>query len=196
MHRIIVTGSGTNVGKTVTAAVIATRLKADYWKPVECGTPTDTEIMRTLIDPKHVHAPTYSLKAPVSPHQAAHLEDIIIGPMDPPKTDRLLVIETAGGLLVPYSHSRLSIDQFSKWRARWVIVCRLELGCINHTLLTVEALKRRRLPILGVVFNGNSNPATESAICSITQLQVIGRLAWQTEITASFINRMAEEWAL
>jgi dethiobiotin synthetase len=194
MHRLIITGCGTDVGKTVVTAVLATLLQADTWKPIECGDHPDTEVMRGLIPAERVHPSAYRLKAPLSPHHAARLEGIQIGPLTLPVTQRPLIIETAGGALVPLTTHQLFIDQAAHWDASWVVVSRHYLGSINHTLLTLEALQQRRLPVLGVVFNGEPNPDSEEAILTLSGSRCLGRIRPQPQIDRATIQRIAEQW--
>lgn len=200
MHRIIVTGSGTDVGKTVVSAILTTLFGGDYWKPIQCGDMenSDTITMQKWIDPsKHsIHAPAYSLQAPLSPHHAARLEKISLNPASivPPKTNRPLIIETAGGIFVPLTTKMLSIDLFQAWKGLWVIVSQHYLGSINHTLLTIHALKQRNIPVMGLVFNGEPNPDSEEAILALSGIPLLGRLLPEATIDRSTIQRYAKQW--
>lgn len=200
MHRIIVAGSGTDVGKTIVSAILISVLRGDYWKPIQCGEEenTDTAVIKTLIDTtKHrIFPPAYSLKAPLSPHHAARLEGISIK-MDtimPPKTTRSLIIESAGGIFAPLTTKTLSIDMFKPWNAQWIVVSRHYLGSINHTLLTLNALKQRQISVAGLIFNGEPNPDSETAILGISQLPFIGRLLPEENIYPQIIQRYAQQW--
>lgn len=200
MKRIIVTGNGTDVGKTVASAVLVTKLDADYWKPVQCGYPgaSDSHVVSQLVDKrKHrIHPPAYSLKAFLSPHHAARLEDVTINveKIVPPSTDRPLVIESVAGVMVPLTTNTLTIDLFKSWDAHWVIVSKNYLGSINHTLLTIETLKRRGVKLLGLIFNGEPNLDSESAIIANSQLPVIGRLLPEPILDINIIQRYATQW--
>jgi dethiobiotin synthetase len=199
MFKLIVTGPGTEVGKTVVSAILTSIFQADYWKPIECGNQecSDTEVMKTLINPlSQVHPPMYSFKAPLSPHQAARLEHIQIDPylIIPPKTTRPLVIETAGGILVPLNPHTLTLDLFESWKGLWVIVSKHYLGSINHTLLTVEKLKQRNASILGLIFNGEPNADTEEAILHFSNLPFLGRLLPEKQININIIPHYVEQW--
>jgi len=196
MNRIIVTGQGTDVGKTVVACIVATILKADYWKPVECGAESDSKTVQQLLRRDVVHPPHYSLMAPLSPHAAAKLEGISLDfeAISPPKTERPLVMETAGGIFVPITTTTLVIDLFSKWNASWIIVSKHYLGSINHTLLTWQALQLRNVPILGVIFNGEPNPDSEEAILAISKMPFLARLLPEQSVNRVMIQRYAQEW--
>ncbi len=178
--KIIVTGCGTGVGKTVASAIITAAINGDYWKPVEsgCKTDSDTKTVRKLLSKTacQVHKSAYSLQAPLSPHHAAFLEKIQIDPVAivPPQTVRPLVIETAGGIFVPLNERLLAIDLYCQWNARWVVVSKNYLGSINHTLLTLEALKNRGADVRLIIFNGQKNEMTQQAICHFSgQLQTL-----------------------
>lgn len=200
MHKIIVTGSGPDIGKTVVSAILTTMLDGDYWKPIECGDRegSDTHVMSKLIDTTkhHIYSPAYSLKEPLSPHHSARLENIAIDPSCVllPKTNRSLIIETAGGILTPLRTTFLNLYLFEPWQARWVVVSRHYLGSINHTLLTIEALKYRKIPILGIIFNGEPNPDSEEAILQNSGLPFLGRLLPEQTININIIQQYVEQW--
>lgn len=200
MHKIIVAGTGTDVGKTVVAAILTTLFNGDYWKPIQCGDEenSDTATMKKLIDTTrhNIYPSAYSLKAPLSPHHAARLENISID-LDSivlPKTSRPLIIEGVGGIFVPLNNTTLSIDLYQTWKCKWIIVSKHYLGSINHTLLTLEVLKQRDISIAGIVFNGEPNPDTETAILEISQPPLLGRLLPETTINPQTIQRYAKEW--
>lgn len=200
MKKIIVVGIGTGVGKTVVSAILATCLQGDYWKPVQCGDEKDSDTARVknLIDTSMcaVHEPAYSLKGPFSPHHAARLENISIIPekIIPPQTQRPLIIESAGGIFVPLTTKILSFDVFKSWNIAWVVVSRHYLGSINHTLLTIDALKRRNISIAGLIFNGLPNDDSEGAILEFSQVPILGRLLPESKIKPKTIQRYAKLW--
>jgi len=198
--RIIVAGSGTDVGKTVVSAILTTMLKGDYWKPVQCsdeGT-SDTSVMKNLIDvTKHViHPPSYSFKNSVSPHHAARLENISIdvNTIVPPQTDRHLIIEGVGGIYVPLTTRILTLDHFKKWGGQWIVVSRHYVGSINHTLLTLDALKRNGISVLGLIFNGHPNRDSEEAILERSQIPFLGRVLPESNLNRQTIQRYATQW--
>lgn len=182
MNRLFVTGIGTGVGKTVVSAMLASGLGADYWKPVQCGNldSSDSLAVRALLpEEEHtVHPESYKFEAALSPHAAAALEGrtVDLQEIRSPQSNRPLVIEGAGGLMVPLNDTSLIIDLIAELQAPVVLVSRHYLGSINHTLLSWEALERRRIQVLGVVFNGAANEATEQAIRMHAELPVIGRI--------------------
>ncbi len=194
MDRIMVAGIGTDVGKTVVSAILTILLKGDYWKPIECGN-SDTETMKSWIN-NTIHPSAYSLKAPLSPHHAARLENLSIerDSITLPNTKRPLIIEGVGGILVPVTTGTTTMDLFKKWDCQWVIVSKHYLGSINHTLLTIEVLKRLEISILGLIFNGDPNPDSEEAILEISKVPLLGRLLPEDHINLKTIQRYAELW--
>ena len=198
MVDIVVAGIDTEVGKTVVSAIITSLFKGDYWKPIQSGeVDADSQVIAKLLPSGHIiHPPAYSFKAPLSPHHAARLENQTIDPdkIIPPVTNRPLIAEMAGGIFVPLSDTLLSIDLFKAWEAQWILVSKHYLGSINHTLLTIEALKIRQVQILGLVFNGEPNPDTENAILKFSNIPLLGRLFPEKTINLSTIQRYAKKW--
>ncbi len=163
-----VTAIGTDSGKTLISAILVEALKADYWKPVQAGYPRDTETVQSLIsnDKSRFYNERHLLKTPASPHAAAKIDevDVQLGDFVPPISNRDLIIEGAGGVMVPLNDQDNIIDLVPKFDAEIILVSNLYLGSINHTLLTVEYLKSRRLPVRGIIFNGEANPESEDII--------------------------------
>lgn len=197
---IIITGSGPDIGKTVVSAIFVSSLQGDYWKPIECGSEenSDTATIRSLVNPAHhcIFEPAYALKAPLSPHHAARLENTTIEArfIHPPRTTRCLIVETAGGICVPLTHSILSLDVLKSWNARWVVVSKHYLGSINHTLLTIQTLKNLHIPVAGIVFNGEPNQDSEMAILTFSQLPLLGRLLPEANLNPLIIQKYAKQW--
>jgi dethiobiotin synthetase len=197
-RRIFVTGIGTDVGKTLVSAIAVDALGADYWKPVQCGSlnDTDTETLKRLTNrPESVfHPEGWKFTAPMSPHAAAARErkEIIVERLKAPETSRPLVIEGAGGLLVPLNSSQFVIDHIAQLDASVILVSRHYLGSINHTLLSAEALRVRRIPVLGIVFNGGSNAETEEIILSSTGFPFLLRVNEETDWNRKTTARYAE----
>lgn len=179
---LVVCGTDTGVGKTVVAAALATLLDADYWKPVQAGldgdTDTETVIRLARLNASRAHAEAYRLKTPTSPHRAAELDGIVIdtSSLIPPRTSNPLLIEPAGGLLVPLTRDVLQIDVIARWQKPVVLVTSTRLGTINHTLLSNAALRAHNLPIAGLVFTGEENEDTQQTIADFARLPVLGRL--------------------
>ncbi|MFT6865347.1 MAG: dethiobiotin synthetase [Cyclobacteriaceae bacterium] len=167
-----VTAIGTDSGKTLVSTILTEMLGADYWKPVQAGIPTDTDIVRSLISNKksQFHSERYLLKMPASPHASARAEgiEINIDQFEIPKSDRAIIIEGAGGIFVPLNDQHFVIDLIQKFGCEIVVVSNLYLGSINHTLLTAEALKTRNIPVKGVIFNGEHNAESEQIILAKT----------------------------
>ncbi len=182
MPRFVVTGTDTGIGKTVFAAGLAGALEAHYWKPVQSGLEeeTDSETVRRLaaLPASHVLPEAYRLKTPVSPHLAARLDGVMIRPetLLPPAIDGPLVIEGAGGLLVPLTDHVLFADVFTRWQIPVILCARTGLGTINHTLLSLEALHRRAIPVFGIAFIGDEQAETQAIIATMGGAPVLGRL--------------------
>lgn len=179
----IVTGTDTDLGKTVFCAMLTLALDGCYWKPIQSGTEggTDSERARRMSGlPEERFLPErHVFRRPLSPHRAAELEGVEIdesGLVSLPFCERPLVVEGAGGLLVPVTRTRLQIDLFKRWKAPVILCARTALGTINHTLLSVEALRRRGVPVAGIAFIGDANPDTERTILSFSGLRGLGRL--------------------
>ena len=192
---IVVTGTDTEIGKTVFAAGLADLLGANYWKPIQSGLEgeTDSEVVARLGDlpSDRILPERYRLATPVSPHQAAAIDGIRIDvdALVPPDTgDRPLVIEGAGGLMVPLNPSTLYIDVFARWRLPVVLCARTALGTINHSLLSIEALRRRDIELVGIAFLGDSHPESERAICEIGGVKRLGRLPRLVPLTRSTLR--------
>lgn len=196
--RLIVAGISTEVGKTVAAAVLTEALQADYWKPIQSGYPpdSDTERVRSLVQNSRsrFHPEAYRLREPLSPHAAAAAEGITLDPAQliPPQTTNALITELAGGLMVPITTTYLTIDLVEHLGWPVVLVTRNYLGSINHTLLSVEALTRRQIPIAGLIINGPDVPATESVLLSYTGLPCLLRLRDEPAITPDVVTRYAQ----
>jgi dethiobiotin synthetase len=177
-----VTGTDTDVGKTVFSAALVAALDASYWKPIQAGTDdgTDTERVSSLSGlPRERMLPeAYRLQTPCSPHRAAELDGVTIDVdrLSPPEKIDPLVVEGAGGALVPVTRTILYADLFARWRLPVVIVARTALGTINHSLLTIEVLRVRGVSIVGIAFVGEAQPDSEQTIAAIGGVKHLGRL--------------------
>ena len=181
MTAYVVTGTDTGIGKTVFAAALTGALGAHYWKPVqsglEDGADADTVARLSGIAASHVLPEIYRLTQPLSPHRAAELDGVTIDPARlalPPQ--RPLVVEGAGGVLVPITRSVTYADVFATWALPVIVVARTGLGTINHTLLTIEALRARNVTVHGVAFIGDANPDNEATIAAMGGVRRLGRL--------------------
>jgi dethiobiotin synthetase len=200
MIKIIVAGCSTDVGKTIVSAILVKALDGAYWKPVQCGGLAESDskkVMEWVPSRKdHIYPSAYNLKAGLSPHHAARLEkcQIEAGKIRPPVTACPLIIESVGGILVPLNPDELTLDLFCSWNAIWIVVSKHYLGSINHTLLTVQALKQRKINVHSIIFNGASNPDTEEAILHFSKLPCLGRLLPEQDMNETTINRYASQW--
>ena len=195
--KLFITGIGTDVGKTVVAAIITQALEADYWKPIQAGDldHSDSHKVKGYVNnPKTVfHPNSYALQTPASPHYAAALEEITIdvAQIKEPITENHLVIEGAGGILVPLNATDTIADLIQP-DYKVMVVSRHYLGSINHTLLTIEALQNRNIAVAGIIFSGAENPATESIILSKTGAKFIGRIDQEPYFDANVIAEYAD----
>lgn len=191
MNRLVVTGTDTGIGKTVVAAGFAQALGARYWKPVQAGLDesTDRDTVAALSG-QEVLPEAYRLATPCSPHQAAAIDGVTIdlARLALPEDDSPLVVEGAGGVLVPLREDLLYADLFAQWGLPVVLVARTALGTINHSLLSLEALRSRGVPIAGMAFVGDENAETERTICAIGQVRRLGRLSWLDPLNAASLK--------
>lgn len=190
-----VTGIDTDSGKTLVSAILCEALGADYWKPVQAGLPRDADTVKSLTNNSvRIFPEAYILNTPASPHAAAALDGVTIEltKFRAPDTDRDLVIEGAGGCLVPLNDTNFVIDIVPEVADAVILVADLYLGSINHTLLTVEALKKRELPVKGIIFNGKSNPESERIILHHSGLPCLLRITPEEKIDHETVKRYAE----
>ncbi len=182
MTRFVVTGTDTDIGKTVFAAALAGALGASYWKPVQAGLDGGSDAARVAalsgLARGKILDEAYRLETPCSPDRAATLDGVTIDVdrLVPPAVPGPLVIEGAGGVMVPLTETVVFADLFARWRLPVVLVARTTLGTINHSLLSIEALRRRDVPILGVAFIGDQVPHSEEAIMRLGGVKRLGRL--------------------
>ncbi len=185
MKPLIVTGTDTGIGKTVVSALLTLALDGIYWKPIQAGTADGTDRQRvaalTGLPQERFRPERHVLREPLSPHRAAELDGVEIRaetldlPADIP-SGRRLIIEGAGGVLVPINRQMLQVELFARWRVPVVLCARTRLGTINHTLLSLEALKRRGVDVLGIVFVGEPMPDSERTIVEFGGVRSLGRL--------------------
>jgi len=190
--RFVVSGTDTDIGKTVFCAGLAGMLGARYWKPVQAGIPGDSETVAQLAGVE-ILPEAWRLKLPASPHQAAAEEGIEIAPDSLVPPDGPVVIEGAGGLMVPLTRTTLFLDVFARWRLPLILCARTRLGTINHTLLSIEAVRSRNIPLHGVAFIGDTNPESEKIITEIGKVRRLGRLPVIAPLTAARLKAVFAE---
>jgi dethiobiotin synthetase len=195
-----VTAIGTDSGKTLVSAILTEALKADYWKPIQSGQPRDTDTVKDLVSNTitRFHPETHLFKIPVSPHAAAkyqhltvQLDDFVL-----PETTNEIIIEGAGGVLVPINDNDFVIDVARELGCPIILVANLYLGSINHTLLTVDYLKRNKIPVKGIIFNGESNLESETIIEKHSGYKVLLRLPKLSMINKEIIKYWGDELLL
>lgn len=188
-----VTAIDTDSGKTFISAILCEALQADYWKPVQAGLPRDADVIQSLAPATFIHPETFLLRTPASPHAAAKADNIHISLKNfvVPQTSRPLIVEGAGGCLVPLNDHDFVIDLAATIGAEVILVSDLYLGSINHTLLTVEALKKRSLRVKGIIFNGESNPESERIILHHSGYRCLLRVARETEPDSDTVKKYA-----
>ena len=202
MKKFIVTGIGTDIGKTVVSSILAEALKATYWKPVQAGDLDNSDslkIKKWCSESVQVLPEVFRLSQPLSPHSAAEIDNIKITANDLvlPEVDGNFILEGAGGIMVPLNQEGLLfVDLIPMWNLPVILVSRHYLGSINHTLLTAEILQNRGAKIEGVIFVGDENKSTESIILSKTKLKLIARIPIVEEITSEFIKDQAKKISL
>jgi len=195
--RIIICGTDTDVGKTIVSSFFVQGLKGIYWKPIQSGTEegTDTKTVCNLLtlQPNRYLAERYKFKAPVSPHWAAEQESDFIEPSNLilPDLDELIIIETAGGLMVPLNRNWLQIDQLKAWGAPIILVARTGLGTLNLTLLSLEALKQRNLDVLGIVLNGPPHKDNPKTLEQFGDTKILASLPIFDKVNAKVLS---QEW--
>lgn len=197
MSALVVTGTDTGIGKTVATAMLMLALDAVYWKPVQSGTAdgTDTATVMALtgLGPGRFLPERWVLPEPLSPHRSAELVGVeidaaaLVLPAERPR-EPVLIIEGAGGLMVPLNRRTLFIDVFQRWGVPVVLCARTTLGTINHSLLSIEALKRRNVPLLGILFVGEAAPDNEQTICALGGVKRLGRLPVLPKLDAAALT--------
>ena len=199
MNKIFITGIGTDVGKTIASAIVVEALEADYWKPIQAGELeySDSHKIKELIsnDRSRIFESRYALNTPMSPHAAAAIDGITIelDKITIPDTTNNIVIEGAGGLLVPINNNETILDIIEK-DYKIIVVSRHYLGSINHTLLTIEALKQYGFGIAGIIFSGKENKTTESILQSLSEVNIIGRIDEEEFFNKEVIKRYANSF--
>jgi dethiobiotin synthetase len=197
MKKILVAGIHTGIGKTICSAILCQSLAYDYWKPVQAGDleASDTMFVQAHTQNVRLHPERYRLQIPASPHFSAQKEGITIRKEDFvfPATQNGLIIETAGGIMSPLSENLLNLDLAEHLACPIVLVSKNYLGSINHTLLTINALQSRKLPILGIIFNGEANEASEKMILRYSGLPLLFSVPQFENLNPISLQKYAQE---
>ena len=199
MPRFVVTGTDTGIGKTIFSTALTDALSGNYWKPVQSGLDgeTDSEAVARLgrVPPERILPEVYRLMTSASPHLSARIDGVTILPerLSPPAMNRPLVIEGAGGLLVPLTDRVVFADVFARWQIPVILCARTGLGTINHTLLSLEALRRRAIPLLGVAFIGDEQADSEAIIAELGKVRRLGRLPRLDPLTPDRLRQAFRE---
>ena len=197
--KLIICGTDTDVGKTLISSFFVRGLKSFYWKPIQSGIETETDSQSILrlsgIKKEKILKEAYIFEKPVSPHWAAEIDGkkIDINLLNLPKIDGSIVIETAGGLMVPITRNFLQIDQIRKWNLPVIIVCRSSLGTLNHTLLTIEALKKRNIKILGLIINGEKHLDNPKTLREFSKLPIIAEFPRLSNVDKNNLDILWQE---
>jgi dethiobiotin synthetase len=194
-----VTGTDTDVGKTLVSSWLLTHLDASYWKPVQAGVEPESDSARVRrlaeVPPERILPEAYVLPEPIAPHEAARRAGIALdmAKLVPPPVDGLIVVEGGGGLMVPITDAAYMIDLAAELHLPIILVARSTLGTINHTLLSLEAIRRRGLPLAGVVISGPETPHNRAAIERYGQAEVIAEIPWLETVNRSTLRAIEPE---
>lgn len=194
--QFIIAGIGTEIGKTVCSAIVTKAIQAAYWKPIQAGNLNDGDAywIQKWVPETKIFPSVYALNHPLSPHTAAELDgvSIEIEAFSLPETAQNLVVELAGGIMVPLNDNQTNLDLIKYLGLPVILVSKNYLGSINHTLMTYEILKSHHIPIEGIIFNGQTNSSGEAFIVKHTGLPVLLRVNEEKEINSSIIAHYAQ----
>ncbi|MEA5425063.1 dethiobiotin synthase [Arcicella lustrica] len=199
-QQYIIAGIGTEIGKTFISSILTESLEADYWKPIQSGALdfTDTNTVQHLITNSKTafHPEAYRLNEPLSPHAAAAIDgvEIELSKFELPVTNNNLIVELAGGLMVPLNEKSTNLDLIKQLALPVILVSKNYLGSINHTLLSIAILKSNNIDIKGIIFNGESNPSSEEYILNYTQVKLLGKVAQESNIAQETVKKYAEHF--
>jgi len=197
--KLIICGTDTDVGKTLISSFFVRGLQSFYWKPIQSGieTETDSQTIYRLsgVKKEKILSEAYIFNKPVSPHWASEIDgkEIDLNLLNLPPIDGSLIIETAGGLMVPITRSFLQIEQIKKWNLPVIIVCKSSLGTLNHTLLTIEALKKRNIKILGLIINGEKHLDNPRTLKEFSKLPIIAEFPRLSNVDKNNLDRLWKE---
>jgi dethiobiotin synthetase len=195
--KYIIAGIGTEIGKTFISAILTEALQADYWKPIQSGALdfTDTDTVKGLISNSKTvfHPEAYRLNQPMSPHAAAAIDgvEIELSKFKIPQTNNHLIIELAGGIMVPLNDRETNLDLIKKLDIPVILISKNYLGSINHTLLSVEILKLNNINLKGIIFNGEQNKSSEDFILNYTNLDFLGSIGFEESINKDIVKKYA-----
>jgi dethiobiotin synthetase len=196
--KYFITGIGTGIGKTLVSAILVEKLAADYWKPIQAGDldQSDSLTIKSLISNNStiIHPEIYRLNYPLSPHLSAKMDgiEIKLDQFTLPETENNMIVEGAGGLLVPLNDKHLIIDLIKKLNLEVIVVSQNYLGSINHTLLTIGMLQQYQVKIKGIIFNGTANLESENYILNYTKVDCLGKIPEITMITKPSIREVGQ----
>lgn len=202
MAKYFITGIGTGIGKTLISAILTEKLMADYWKPIQSGDLdiSDSKTIASLIsNPKSViHPESYRLTRPLSPHLSAKLDgvEIRLDQIIIPETENNLIIEGAGGLMVPLNETQLIVDLIDKLDVEVILISQNYLGSINHTLLSINLLNQYEIKIKGIIFNGDENLETERFILDYSKIKKLGHVPSLRNIDKNVIISAGKELSI
>ena len=197
--QFVICGTDTDIGKTVISSFFVRGLNSFYWKPIQSGieSETDTQAVKRLtkLNKTKIINEAYIFRKPVSPHWAAEIDQKIVNfqLLNLPNVDGSLIVETAGGLMVPITRNYLQIDQIKKWDIPVILVCKSGLGTLNHTLLSIEALKKRSIKILGLVINGEQHFDNPKTLAEFSGLPIIAEFPYIEKIESNNLDILWEE---
>lgn len=198
--KYIIAGIGTEIGKTFISSILTESLQADYWKPIQSGALdfTDTDTVRSLISNEKTvfHPEEYRLNQPMSPHAAAAIDGVVIelSKFQLPQTDNYLIVELAGGIMVPLNDQETNLDLIKKLNIPVILISKNYLGSINHTLLSIEILKMNDIEVKGLIFNGEQNKYSEDFILNYSKLACLGRVDFEEVIDKNVVRKYAEQF--
>jgi dethiobiotin synthetase len=197
-HTYFITGIGTGIGKTIVSAIITEKLQADYWKPIQSGDLDQSDSMKiqSLISNNKtvIHPEAFKLTQPLSPHLSAKLDDIVLSiqKLETPSTTNALIIEGAGGLMVPLNNQELMIDYIESLEVEVILVSQNYLGSINHTLLSIAALQSKGIAVKGIIFNGNPNEESQRYIEQYSHIKILGYVPELQTITKESVSEAGQ----
>ena len=197
--KFVICGTDTDIGKTLISSFFVRGLNSFYWKPIQSGmeSETDSQAVKRLAKVKKTKIinEAYIFREPVSPHWAAEIDQKVVNfqRLNLPNVDGSLIIETAGGIMVPITRNYLQIDLIKKWNIPVILVCRSGLGTLNHTLLSIEALKKRNIKILGLVINGKKHLDNPKTLTEFSSLPIIAEFPFIQKIDSNKLDIIWEK---